>query len=70
MLGEVHNKYTHHTQKNISIIRIEKSPFSWLRKIKARLTLLQRATENSKEGKTKQRTKDQETKTKKDQKNK
>jgi hypothetical protein len=70
MLGEVHNKYTHHTQKNISVIRIEKSPFSWLRKIKARLTLLQQATENSKNGKTKQRTKDQETRTKKDQKNK
>jgi hypothetical protein len=36
-----------------------------LGKIKARLTLLQQATENSKEGKTKQRTKDQETKTRK-----
>jgi hypothetical protein len=42
------------------LIRIEKSPFSQSRKIKARLTLLQQATENSKEGKTKQRTKDQE----------
>jgi len=48
MLGEVHNKYTHHTQKNISVIRIEKFPFSWLRKIKARLTLLQQATVNPK----------------------
>jgi hypothetical protein len=40
----------------ISLIRIEKSPISWLRKGKARLTLLQPATENSKEGKTKQGT--------------
>jgi hypothetical protein len=70
MLGEVRDKYTHHTQENISVIRIEKSPFSWLRKIKARLKLLQQVTENSKEGRTKQRTKDQETKTKRDQKNK
>jgi hypothetical protein len=44
-------------------MRIEKSPFSLLRKAKARLTLLQPATENSKERKAKQRTKDQETKT-------
>jgi len=49
-----------------SLIRIEKSPFSWLRKRKARVTLLQKATEDSKEGKTKQRTKDQEIKTKKE----
>jgi ABC-type uncharacterized transport system fused permease/ATPase subunit len=55
-------------QKAISLIRIEKSPFSQLRKIKARLTHLQQATENSKEGKTKQRTNDQETETKKEQK--
>jgi len=54
--------------EKMSLIRIEKSPFSWLRKIKARLTLLQQATENSKEGKSKQRTKDQETETKKEQK--
>jgi hypothetical protein len=46
------------------LIRIEKSPFSQLRKGKVRLTLLQPATENSKEGNTKQRTKDQETKNK------
>jgi hypothetical protein len=46
------------------LIRIEKSPFSQLRKGKVRLTLLQPATENSKEGNTKQRTKDQETKIK------
>jgi hypothetical protein len=52
----------------MSLIRIEKSPFLRLRKIKARLRLLQQATENFKEGKSKQRTKDQETKTKKDQK--
>jgi hypothetical protein len=52
----------------ISLIRIKKFPFSQLRKIKARLTLRQQATENSKEGKTKQRTKDQETETKKEQK--
>jgi hypothetical protein len=45
----------------ISLIRIKKSPFSQLRKGKASLTLLQPATENSEEGKTKQRTKDQET---------
>jgi hypothetical protein len=49
--------------ENISLIRIEKSLFSWLRKGKARLTLLQPATENSKEGTEKQITKDQETKT-------
>jgi hypothetical protein len=62
-------KYTtniHIIPRKIYVIRIEKSPFS--RKIKARLTLLQQAAENSGEGKTKQRTKDQETKTKKDQK--
>jgi hypothetical protein len=46
----------------ISLIRIEKSPFLQLRKKKARLTILQQATENSREGKTKQKTKDQETK--------
>ncbi len=46
----------------ISLIRIKKSPFSQLRKGKARLTV-QPAIENSKEGKTKQRTKDQEIKT-------
>jgi hypothetical protein len=56
------------SQGRVSLIRIEKSPFSQSRKIKARLTLLQQATENSKEGKTKQRTKDQETETKKEQK--
>jgi len=39
----------------ICLIRIKKSPFSQLRKIKARLTLLQQAIENSKEGKTKQK---------------
>ncbi len=49
----------------ISPIRIKNSPISQLRKIKARLTL-QPATENYKERKTKQRTKDQETKTEKD----
>jgi hypothetical protein len=48
----------------ISLIRIKKSPFSRLRKGKVRLTLLQPATENSKEGKTKQRRNDQETKNK------
>jgi hypothetical protein len=47
----------------MSLIRIEKSPFSRLRKGKARLTLLQPATENSKEGNEKQITKDQEKKT-------
>jgi hypothetical protein len=41
------------------LIRIEKSPFSQLRKGKARLKLLELATENSKEGKAKQRTKKQ-----------
>jgi hypothetical protein len=46
------------------LIRIEKSPFSQLRKGKVRLTLLQPATENSKEGKTKQGKKDEETKNK------
>jgi ABC-type uncharacterized transport system fused permease/ATPase subunit len=55
-------------QKAISLIRIEKSPFSQLRKIKARLTHLQQATENSKEGKRKQRTNHQETEIKKEQK--
>jgi hypothetical protein len=39
----------------ICFIRIKKSPFSQLRKFKARLTLLQQATENSKERKRKQR---------------
>ncbi len=48
--------------QTVSLIRIKKSPFSQLRKGKARLTLLQPATENFKEGKTKQRAKDQETK--------
>jgi hypothetical protein len=48
----------------ISLIRIEKSPFSRSRKGKVRLTLLQPATENSKEGKTKQGTKNQNTKDK------
>ncbi len=37
--------------KHLSL-KIKKSPFSWLRKGKVRLTLLQPATENSKEGKT------------------
>jgi hypothetical protein len=37
-------------------LKIKKSPFSRLRKGKVRLTLLQPATENSKEGKAKQRT--------------
>jgi hypothetical protein len=46
----------------ISLIRLKKSPFSQLRDGKAMLTV-QLAIENSKEGKTKQRTKDQETKT-------
>jgi hypothetical protein len=46
------------------LIRIEKPPFSQLRKGKVRLTLLQPATEDSKDGNTKQRTKDQETKNK------
>jgi hypothetical protein len=50
--------------KDTSLIRIEKSPFSRLRKGKARLTFLQPATENSKERKKKQRTKDKETKNK------
>jgi hypothetical protein len=36
-------------RKQISLIRIKKSPFLGLRKIKARLALLQQATENSKE---------------------
>ncbi len=58
-------KSTASNQHVISPVRIKKSPISQLRKIKARLTL-QPATENSKEGKTKQRTKDQETKTEKD----
>jgi hypothetical protein len=47
------------SQGRVSLIRIEKSRFSQSKKIKARLTLLQQATENSKEGKT-FRTKDQE----------
>jgi hypothetical protein len=47
------------SQGRVSLIRIEKSKFSQSRKIKARLTLLQQATENSKEGKT-FRTNDQE----------
>jgi hypothetical protein len=46
----------------ISPIRNKKSPFSQLRKIKASVTLLQQVTEDFKEGKTKQRAKDQETK--------
>jgi hypothetical protein len=46
----------------ISLIRIKKSQFSQLRKNKARFKFFQQATENSKEGKTKQRTKHQETK--------
>jgi len=50
--------------QEISLIRILKSPFSWFRKGKARLTLLQPATENSKKGKTKERTKDQGTRNK------
>jgi hypothetical protein len=50
----------------ITLTRIEKSPFSPLRKHKARLTILQQATDNSNEGKTKQRLKDEETKTKKE----
>ncbi len=45
----------------ISLIRSEKSSFQQLRKIEARLTPLQQATENSKV-KTNQRTKVQETK--------
>jgi hypothetical protein len=49
--------------ENTSLIKIKKSPFSRLRKGKARLTLLQPVTENSKEGNEKQITKDQETKT-------
>jgi hypothetical protein len=57
------NKYGQN--QYICLIRIKKSPFSQFRKSKARLTLLQQATENSKEAKTKQRTNDQETKTKK-----
>jgi hypothetical protein len=44
----------------ISLIRIQKSPFSQLRNSKVRLTLLQLATENSKKRQKKQRTKDQE----------
>jgi hypothetical protein len=47
------------SQGRVSLIRIEKSRFSKSKKIKARLTLLQQATENSKEVKT-FRTKDQE----------
>jgi hypothetical protein len=49
-------------RRYISLIRSKKSAFSWLRKGKAGLTLLQPATENSKAGKAKQRTRDQETK--------
>jgi hypothetical protein len=51
-----------YTISSENIIRIKKSPFSQLRKIKARSTLLQPATENSKKATKKQRTKDQETK--------
>jgi hypothetical protein len=47
------------SQGRVSLKRIEKSIFSQSKKIKARLTLLEQATENSKEGKT-FRTKDQE----------
>ncbi len=47
---------TYGSAHQISLIRIEKSPFSQSRKGKARLKLLQPATENSKEGKAKQRT--------------
>jgi hypothetical protein len=47
--------------------RIEKSSFSRLRNSKVTLTLLQQATKNSKEGRTKLRRKDQEIKTKKEQ---
>jgi hypothetical protein len=54
----------------ICLLRIEQSPFLQLTKNKARLTILQQATENSKEGKTKQRTNDQETETKKEQRKK
>jgi hypothetical protein len=57
------------SNKSIYLSKELRNPFSRLRKIKARLTL-QQATENSKEAKTKQRTKDQETKTKNDQKTK
>ncbi len=46
------------------LIKIKKSPFSRLRKGKVRLTFLQPATEDSKDGKTKQRRNDQETKNK------
>jgi hypothetical protein len=41
-------------RKQISIIRIKKSPFLGIRTIKARLALLQQATENSKEEKAQQ----------------
>ncbi len=67
-IGFIINVSSHLENAMISLIRIKKPPFSQLRKIKARLTLRQQATENSKEGKTKQRTKDQETETKKEQK--
>jgi hypothetical protein len=46
----------------ISLIRIQISSFSRLRKSEVRLTLLQLATENSKKSQKKQRTKDQELK--------
>ncbi len=59
-----HANFTAITKQSISLIRIKKFPFSWLREGKGRLTLLQPATENPKEGKKKQRTKDQETKNK------
>jgi hypothetical protein len=59
-----HANLTAITKQWISLIWIKKSPFSWLREGKARLTLLQAATENPKEEKKKQRTKDQETKNK------
>jgi hypothetical protein len=67
-IGFIINVSSHLENATISLIRIKKCPFSQLRKIKARLTLHQQATENSKEGKTKQRTKDQQTETKKEQK--
>jgi hypothetical protein len=69
-IGFIINVSSHLENATISLIRITKSPFSQLRKIKARLTRRQQATENSKEGKTKQRTKDQETETNKEKINK
>jgi hypothetical protein len=65
-IGFIINVSSHLENATISLIRIKKCPFSQLRKIKPRLTLRQQ--ENSKEGKTKQRTKDQQTETKKEQK--